>query len=322
MKITICGSIAFFEEMLKTKSMLENMGHEVQLPPSELKNKEGNFISAKEYYQIRQNTDNNEDWVWERKKEAMNMHFNKVAWAEAVLVLNYDKRNISNYIGANTLMEMGLALHLNKKIYLLNQIPEIQCKEEVLGMQPIILNGNLDNINPRIEIEIRSFISKEQYEKLLELFKENAEFVKEDFQETHYFDCDEDLRIQKNNFGSKIWIKKGKIHDEAREEIEVKTTSEDFDKLGKIFSSIGFGVKIKWLRQRKQFNWDEIKVCLDYTKGYGHIIELETMGTEENKEQILIKLKEKLNELGIVLTPREEFENKYNYYKENWRELI
>lgn len=172
-----------------------------------------------------------------------------------------------------------------------------------------------------IEVEIRSFISKEKYEELLNFFRQNAEFVKEDFQETHYFDCEQDLRIQKNNQGSKIWLKKGKIHDDAREEIEIKT-QDDFENLEKLFNALGHNVEIKWLRDRKQFNWNEIKVCLDYTKGYGYIIELEKMTNQENKEEVLKKLKEKLNELEIPLTPRQEFEDKYNHYKENWEELI
>lgn len=173
-----------------------------------------------------------------------------------------------------------------------------------------------------IEIEIRSFISVEQYVKLLNFFKTNAEFVKEDFQETHYFDSEQDLRIQKNNFGSKIWMKKGKIHDDMREEIEIKTKGEDFENLKKLFDSLGYCVNIKWLRERKQFNWNGIKVCLDYTKGYGYIIELEKIGSEIDKEKIFEELKYKMNELGIQVTPKEEFEKKYNFYKENWRNLI
>lgn len=173
-----------------------------------------------------------------------------------------------------------------------------------------------------IEVEIRSFISEEEYEKLLDFFKENAQFVKEDFQETHYFDCDEDLRIQKNNFGSKIWMKKGKIHDESREELEVKFNKEDFDNISKIFESVGFGIEIKWLRERKQFDWNGIKVCLDSTKGYGYIIELEKMSSLDEKEEILKELNKRFDELSIMQTPKEEFENKFNYYKENWRTLI
>ncbi|GAI72948.1 unnamed protein product, partial [marine sediment metagenome] len=101
-----------------------------------------------------------------------------------------------------------------------------------------------------------SFITKEQYERLLEFFRQNAEFVKEDFQETHYFNCDEDLRIQKNNSGVKIWLKKGKIHDDFREELEIKTNKEDFEKIKEMFSCIGLKTEIKWLRERKQFNWN------------------------------------------------------------------
>ncbi len=173
-----------------------------------------------------------------------------------------------------------------------------------------------------LEIEIRAFISKEKYEELLKFFNENSKFIKEDLQETHYFDCKQDLRIQKNNKGSKIWLKKGKIHDDAREEIEIYTKNENFEDLGKLFNELGHNIEIKWLRKRNEFEWGGIKVCIDYTNGYGYIIELEKLGSEEDKETILEELKEKLKELNIPLTPKEEFEERYNYYKENWRRLI
>ena len=147
MKITICGSIAFYNEMQKTKEDLEKMGYEVKLPPSQLEDGNGQPISASQFYKIRKTSLGNETWVWERKEEAMKRHFDKVVWSDAILVLNYDKNNIEGYVGANTLMEMGLALHLNKKIYLLNSMPEISYKEEILGMKPIIINGDLNKIN-------------------------------------------------------------------------------------------------------------------------------------------------------------------------------
>lgn len=176
-----------------------------------------------------------------------------------------------------------------------------------------------------IEVEIRAFISKEKYSELLEFFNSNADLVKEDFQETHYFNCEQDLRIQKNNKGSRIWLKKGAIHDDAREEIEIFTSENDennFDNLGKLFNTLGHDVEIKWLRKRNQFDWNGVKVCVDYTKGYGYILELEKISDEENKENVLRELREKLRELGIEETPKEIFNEKYNYYKENWRELI
>jgi len=173
-----------------------------------------------------------------------------------------------------------------------------------------------------IEVELRSFISPEKYAELLEFFKANAVLEKEDFQETHYFDTPEDLRIQKNKAGCKVWLKKGKLHDDAREEIEIKLGHQDFDKLKELFLSLGYKVEIKWLRSRAQFNWDGVKVCLDNTKGYGHILELEKLSSPELKEETLNLIKQKFKDLNIEVSPKEEFEFKFNHYKENWRELI
>ncbi len=143
MKITLCGSIAFYSEMVKVQKKLENLGHEVKLPPIKIKDGEGKLISVEKYYEIRKKASDNEKWVWERKEEAIRNHFKKVEWSDAVLVLNYSKNGIPNYIGSNTFLEMGVAFYLKKKIFLLNPIPEISSKEEILGMKPIVLNGDL-----------------------------------------------------------------------------------------------------------------------------------------------------------------------------------
>lgn len=172
-----------------------------------------------------------------------------------------------------------------------------------------------------VEVELRSFISKERYDELLEFFRKNGEFVNEDYQETYYFDAKEDIRIQRNNFYSKIWMKKGKLHDACREEVEIKFNREDFEKLEKVFIDSGFNVSVKWFRKRHTFKWQEIEVMLDFTKGYGYIIELEKKSGEEEKDKVLAMLAEKLQLLNIQLTPKEEFDKKFQYYKENWREL-
>ncbi len=147
MKITICGSIAFQNEILSVKEKLEKTGYEVGIWPSEVKDKNGHFIPVEEYYKIRHTANDDEKWVWDRKAEAVMEHFEKVAWSDAILVLNYDKNNIKGYIGGNVLMEIGLAFYLKKKIYLLNEIPELSYKEEILGVKPIILNGDLNKIS-------------------------------------------------------------------------------------------------------------------------------------------------------------------------------
>ena len=174
---------------------------------------------------------------------------------------------------------------------------------------------------PNIEVEVRSFVSKEKYEQLLDFFRNNARFVKEDYQETVYFDCEQDLRIQKNDYFSKIWMKKGKMHDDCREEIEVQFRKDDFEKLEQLFAELELKTEIKWYRKRFEFDWNDISVCLDYTKGYGYIIELEKMATEEDKANEHDQLIEKFTSLNVDLTPKEEFEKKFLEYKEKWRVL-
>ena len=146
-KITICGSIAFYQRMLDVKSKLEKLGHEVKLPPSKVKDQQGNLISVEEYYKIRKNAGKDSPkWIWERKSEAIKNHLKKIEDSENILVTNYDNKGIMGYIGSNTLIEIGVAFYLNKGIYLINNIPKLPSEEEIFGMNPIILNGNLSKI--------------------------------------------------------------------------------------------------------------------------------------------------------------------------------
>ena len=145
MKITICLSIKFYQEMLDIKKRLEEMGHGVLVPPHEVPDENGKMMPVMEYYKIRKEQD--EDWIWQLKKQAMNDHFKKVNQADAILVFNLDKNNVKNYIGANTLLEMGLAFWLNKPIFLFNPIPEeLGYAEEIKGMQPVVICGDLGQI--------------------------------------------------------------------------------------------------------------------------------------------------------------------------------
>ena len=172
-----------------------------------------------------------------------------------------------------------------------------------------------------IEVEIRSFISVEQYQHLKQFFTTEGTLLEQDEQETHYLQTSEDVRIQQNQSSAKIVIKAGKVHDESREETEIICPPAEFRKMETLFSTLNIPTKIKWFRQRHKFIWEGITVCLDFTRGYGYILELEKMATAEEKEKIITLLKEKLARLGIPLTPREEFEQQFKHYEQNWREL-
>ena len=85
--------------------------------------------------------------AYTRKALLMRHHFDKVEKGDSILVLNYEKNGRAGYIGGNVLMEMAVALHFDKPIYILHPIDEtVSYKEELLGMQPIFLDGDIRRI--------------------------------------------------------------------------------------------------------------------------------------------------------------------------------
>lgn len=171
-----------------------------------------------------------------------------------------------------------------------------------------------------VEVEVRTFI--DDYDTWKHFFDEHAELVSDDYQKTVYFDCDEDLRIQKSQESSKVWLKKGALHDDSREELEIQFDVDDFETAKDLFEYLGYTTDIKWFRKRRKYRWKDITVCLDKTEGFGEVLEFEKMTDETNKEEIYTMMKEEMKSLGVDISTDEEFEERYQYYKENWRDLI
>ena len=63
---------------------------------------------------------------------------------DAVLVLNFEKNGVKNYLGGATFLEMYEAFMNNKKIFLYNDIPEGILKDEICGFAPILIHGDLN----------------------------------------------------------------------------------------------------------------------------------------------------------------------------------
>jgi predicted adenylyl cyclase CyaB len=172
-----------------------------------------------------------------------------------------------------------------------------------------------------IEIEVRSFISPKKYKDLERKLNKIAKFLKEAKEETVY--CGkENIRIRRDQNFSYLILKSGRIHDDSRKEIEITFKRADFGKLKEVFEQLGFNINVIWFRKRKIYDFKGIKVFLDDTKGYGKIIELERTEKVQNKEKIHRELKEKLKFLGVKTTPKRIFEQKFKYYKNNWKKIL
>lgn len=79
---------------------------------------------------------------------------NKVHKADILLVLNFDKvkngKVFSNYIGASTFLEIYEASMNNKKVYLMNPLPDNLLYEEIKGCGVEIINCDLNKLKEEI----------------------------------------------------------------------------------------------------------------------------------------------------------------------------
>ncbi len=145
MRITICGSLSFSEEMIGIAETLERMGHEVILPHTTELCRKGELRIGR-IHEMKDNIDQIIEFA--SSIDAIRRHYHEIKKSDVVLVVNLEKRGIPNYIGANVFLEIGFAHALNKKVFLLNPAPEMDFHAEEIGiMKPVILNGDLTKIS-------------------------------------------------------------------------------------------------------------------------------------------------------------------------------
>jgi len=136
MKIGVIGSMQYTEKMLELRDKLINLGHDAFVT-----NLATPFVGK---------TDEEKEVIKLQQKnnmDAIREFWKLMQGADAVLVANYDKHGIKNYIGGNTFLEIGFAHVLNQKIFMLNPIPDMPYyKTEIVAMKPIVIEGDLTSI--------------------------------------------------------------------------------------------------------------------------------------------------------------------------------
>lgn len=133
MNIGIAGSMQYTERMIEVYEQLIKLGHKP-------------FMSKfAEHYLGKSSTEIETIKLDDKyNHDAIREFWRPMQKADALLVLNYDKDGIANYIGGNTFLEMGFAHVLNQPIYLMNPVPAMPYYEtEIIAMKPTIINGDL-----------------------------------------------------------------------------------------------------------------------------------------------------------------------------------
>lgn len=146
MKIYILGSNVFMHQMVEVTDKLIVMGIDAHI--------------AEHYRELVAGTSkvqdllkNNENIELKKVMDTFRLHYKNILESDAILIVNDTKNGIENYIGGNVLIEIGQAYVNNKKIFFLNKMPtdkSITYLDEIYALQPICLEGNLENIKKYI----------------------------------------------------------------------------------------------------------------------------------------------------------------------------
>lgn len=140
MKITICGSVKFAKEFVGIHKQLKELSHEPVMHDEMFSIADGTAKELIEGIAV------NHAEI-KRKHSFIKWWHDCIKVSDAILVCNFDKNGIPNYIGGNTLMEIGFAHVNNKKVFLLNSIPkEVSYVDEIEAMVDVVIDGDLNQI--------------------------------------------------------------------------------------------------------------------------------------------------------------------------------
>ncbi|HYD34641.1 MAG TPA: hypothetical protein VD999_01095 [Vitreimonas sp.] len=144
--LALCASITFYQHVVEVKNQLQARNFEVVYPDLAADMEKHGDYNVENYAQSFY-----DERPLERRHEVIKEYFQRIAKVDAILVINDTKRGVAGYIGGNVLMEMAIAFHYDKKIFILNDIGEqASFKDEILAMKPVFLQGDLANL-PQLE---------------------------------------------------------------------------------------------------------------------------------------------------------------------------
>ena len=134
MKIFLICSKSFYDRLLNYKQALESLGHEIYMPNCwDCPETEAKYRGTPEHHMFKAK-------MYKQSEEIIKN-------VDAVLVLNFNKNGVANYIGGATFLEIYDAFRMDKKIYFVNDIPEGMLKDELIGFNPTIIGEDLTKIS-------------------------------------------------------------------------------------------------------------------------------------------------------------------------------
>jgi predicted adenylyl cyclase CyaB len=93
------------------------------------------------------------------------------------------------------------------------------------------------------------------------------------------------------------------------------------DELDALILNAGFTYQAKWSREREEYAYKGLNVCIDKNAGYGYLAEFEKVIHDES---IIADVREEIDaimqELGVFELPQDRLERMFEFYNQNWPE--
>lgn len=115
----------------------------------------------------------------------------------------------------------------------------------------------------------------------------------------------------------------GGDHQHALERLEgeYETTAADIDTLDAAIQDAGYGFLSKWSRERREYRYKHMTVCIDKNAGYGFVAELEKLvGSRDAAGVARKEILAELETLGLEELSQERVGRMFDHYNKHWPE--
>jgi len=162
-----------------------------------------------------------------------------------------------------------------------------------------------------IEVEIRGFLNKNKYKKLISFLDKHSRVKDIDHRETVFFIIPKKTlkvtkQISKNS--AKIALKVGEIGRNIQEEYEVSIDPQDFDLMVNLFKKLGFTQVQYTLQKRNNYRYKNYEIAVKWSKDWGYHFEIEKVIQDPAlAEETKRELNQFARKLGLKTMSEREF---------------
>ena len=167
-----------------------------------------------------------------------------------------------------------------------------------------------------MKVNKRTYINKEQTDKLIKYFDEMAVSKKEERQVIYTYHSEADFRLIKTNDYITLDLKSNNDED-------VVFIHKKYEKsMINILTHIGSYVAVKRFRTRHMYRYDNMYITIDENLKYGNVLRISFNYQEEiEKNKMLNEIEEIYQKFDIEVNSMETFLELYSKYRTSWADL-